>query len=245
LLFKDFFVILQPIKEMGMIKGIIFDLDNTLLDFVKMKEVAVDSAVTAMIDAGLAMSKDEAKEKIYWIYDEQGIEFQEVFDQFLMETYGAINYRILSAGVVAYRRAREAALVLYPHVTYTLTQLIKGGYKLAVLSDAPGKQAWLRLSYLNLHHFFDTVITFEDTGERKPSTLPFQKALDVMELGPEQVLMVGDWPERDMVGAKKLGIRTVFARYGDTFETKNSGANYDIDDISELLTIVKELGDAG
>ena len=36
-----------------MIKAIIFDLDNTLLDFVKMKQFAVKAAITAMIEAGL------------------------------------------------------------------------------------------------------------------------------------------------------------------------------------------------
>jgi putative hydrolase of the HAD superfamily len=228
-----------------MIKGIIFDLDNTLLDFMKMKEVSVEAAVDAMTEAGLNMDREEAKKRIYDIYEEQGIEFQEVFDQFLMEVYGAINYRILTAGIVAYRRAREAVLTLYPHVTYTLTKLIKWGYKLAVLSDAPGKQAWLRLSYLNLHHFFDTVVTLDDTGHLKPSELPFRKALEMMDLKPEEALMVGDWPERDMVGAKKLGIKTVFARYGDRFDTDDPGADYEINDISELLDILKELEHVG
>lgn len=225
-----------------MIKGIIFDLDNTLLDFMKMKEESVKAAVDAMIEAGLTMNHQDAVNRIYAIYDEQGIEFQEVFDQFLMEEIGVINYKILSAGIVAYRRAREATLALYPHVTYTLTKLIKLGLKLAVLSDAPGKQAWLRLSYLNLHHFFDTVVTLDDTGLKKPCAIPFQKALEMMDLKPDEVLMVGDWPERDVEGAKKLGIRTVFAKYGDTFSTVKSGADYEINDMSQLLEILKELG---
>ena len=29
--------------------------------------------------------------------------------------------------------------------------------------------------------------------------------------------MIGDWAERDVVGAKGLGMTTVFARYGDTY----------------------------
>ncbi len=57
----------------------------------------------------------------------------------------------------------------------------------------------------------------------------------------DEVLMVGDWPERDMVGASQLGIRTVFARYGDTFDTIDSGADYDIDDIHEIIPIVERL----
>ena len=37
----------------------------------------------------------------------------------------------------------------------------------------PTKEAWLRLAYLNFHHIVDAVVTFEDTGERKPSPKPF------------------------------------------------------------------------
>ena len=40
--------------------------------------------------------------------------------------------------------------------------------------------------------------------------------------------------------AKQLGMKTVYARYGDVFNTLNSGADYDIDNISELLSIIKK-----
>ena len=224
-----------------MIKALIFDLDNTLVDFMRMKEEAVNAAAGAMIDAGLKLDRKEVKEKIFEIYRQEGLEFQEVFDKFLMSELGEINYRILAAGIVAYRKAREAALVLYPHVNLTLIELLKRGYKMAVLSDAPPKQAWLRLCYLNLQHIFDQVITFEDTGVLKPHPRPFRKALELLEVEPEEALMIGDWPARDMVGASKLGIRTVYAKYGDTIGTDKSGADYEIDDISELLNIVESL----
>ena len=55
--------------------------------------------------------------------------------------------------------------------------------------------------------------------------------------------MIGDWPERDVVGAKKIGMKTAFAVYGDTFGTKNSGADWDVEDISELVTIVRKNND--
>jgi putative hydrolase of the HAD superfamily len=53
--------------------------------------------------------------------------------------------------------------------------------------------------------------------------------------------MIGDWAERDVVGAKGLGMKTVFARYGDTFDTKESGADFDVDDVFELVGIVDRL----
>jgi putative hydrolase of the HAD superfamily len=199
-----------------------------------------------MIDAGLRLSPGAVRERIDAIYKERGIEFQNVFDQLLYDVFQKVDYKILSAGIVAYRRAREAALVPYPHVNMTLLALLKRGIKLAVVSDAPSREAWLRLCYLNLQHTFDVVVTFEDTGQHKPSSAPFLKALTGLGVEAHETLMVGDWPERDMVGAATVGITTVFARYGDTFGTIHSGAKYDVNDISELLSVIdRENGVSG
>jgi len=230
------------------IKAVIFDLDNTLMDFMTMKENAILAAVKAMIDAGLNMNPDHAKKEMYEIYDQKGIEFQEVFNNFLEKHLGYIDWKILSSGVVSYRRAREASLVPYPHVNLTLTGLLRRGLKLAVLSDAPRREAWLRLCYLQLQHTFDTVITFEDTGLKKPHQTPFNKVLSIIDVNPENTIMVGDWPERDLVGAREAGMYTVFARYGFAFKREpvgREGADYAIDDIRELLEIIDELNGSG
>ena len=223
-----------------MIKGIIFDLDNTLVDFMQMKRSAVYAAVYAMIDAGLEISTEDALKRIDEIYQKEGIEYKQVFDTLMNDLYGKVDYRIMSAGIVAYRKAREAALKPYPKVFPTIIELIKMGLKLAVVSDAPSKEAWLRLSYINFQHFFDVVITYDETRERKPSSVPFNMALEALELKADECLMIGDWADRDVVGAKSVGMKTVFARYGDTFDTKFPGSDYDINCISELVEIVKK-----
>jgi len=223
------------------IKGVIFDLDNTLLDFMKMKEVAVKSAIRGMIEAGLEIDEIESFKDIISIYEEFGWENQKVFDVFLTKSIGYVDNKFLAAGIVAYRRAREANLLAYPNVNRTLVNLTKLGIKLAVVSDAPSREAWMRIYYLNLYHFFDAVITFDDSGERKPSSIPFEMALKKLKLKPQDSLMIGDWPDRDVVGAKQIGMRTAFAVYGDTFGTKYSGADWDIQDISEIITIIKQI----
>jgi HAD superfamily hydrolase (TIGR02253 family) len=223
-----------------MIKAVIFDLDNTLVDFMGMKHNAVKAAILAMIDAGLPLKQDEALEKINSIYDEHGIEYQKVFDVFLKDVCKEIPQAMLAAGIVAYRRSREAALVPYPHVYQTLIHLFRKGFKLGVVSDAPRKEAWLRIAYLNLHHIFEAVVTYEDTGEYKPSEKPFKKVLEMLKVKPSEAIMIGDWPERDIVGARNLGMKTAFAKYGNTFEESKVDADYVINDISELLKIVAE-----
>jgi putative hydrolase of the HAD superfamily len=186
---------------------------------------------------------DETVARLFEVYDKAGIENQEVFDLFMQEKFGRIDHRLLAAGIVAYRRAREAHMVLYPHVKMTLMQLIRRGYKLAVLSDAPARQAWLRLAGLNLLHYFDTVITHDDTGEWKPHPAPFRKVLEVLELEPRQVMMVGDWPDRDIAGARDVGIRTALAIYGSEFDIHDSGADFELESIEELLEVLSEVNE--
>jgi len=225
------------------IRAIVFDLDNTLTDFMKVKSDAVNAAIDGMIDAGLKLPRDAVRSRIDAIYKEQGMEFQQVFDTLLESELGHIDPKILASGIVAYRRARESALVLYPHVQMTLLELIKRGLRLGVVSDAPQAQAWLRLCSLNLQHVFDAVVTFDDTRELKPSPAPFREVLGRLGVEAREALMIGDWPARDMVGARTLGMRTVFARYGDTFDTKESGADYEVDDAFALIAIVDKLNE--
>ena len=66
-----------------------------------------------------------------------------------------------------------------------------------------------------------------------------------MELRPEETIMIGDWPERDVVGAQQIGMKTAFARYGDTFGTVNSGADWDLNDIYQLVSIINEHNSSG
>jgi putative hydrolase of the HAD superfamily len=220
------------------IKAIVFDLDNTLVDFMAMKRQAVEAAIDAMLDAGIELERFEIKARIDAIYQERGIEYQQVFDDLIFGVFQRLDHRILAAGVLAYRRAREAALKPYPHVTATLMELIRRGIKLAILSDAPSREAWLRLCHINFQHIFSIAVTFDDTGERKPSPAPFRKVLELLKVAPEDALMVGDWAERDIVGAKGVGMRTAFARYGDAHNTGEHGADYDLKDITDLLKIV-------
>ena len=224
-----------------MIKAVIFDLDNTLLDFMKMKEYAVKAAIAGMIEAGLDIDNEKSYNTIVSIYEKEGWENQQVFNYFLDKTVGEVNNKYLAAAIVAYRRAREANLLLYPNVNHTLVELMKMGIKLAVVSDAPSREAWMRIYYLNLHQHFDIVLTFDDTNARKPSPIPFQMALKELNTDPNETLMVGDWPERDVAGANNLGIRTIFARYGDSFGTVESGADWDINDVYEIVGIVNEI----
>ena len=219
-----------------MIKAILFDLDNTLIDFMTMKKRCTEAAVTAMVEAGLKMNRKKAVSVMFEMYKKHGIEDPTIYQKFLKRHTRKIDYKILVAGITAYRRVRTAQLVPYPHVRDTLLKLKSKGLKLGVVSDAPKLQAWLRLTEMNLVEFFDIILGYEDTGKLKPSKEPFKKALKKMKLKPGEVIFVGDNPERDILGAKKVGMKTVLASYGQII--KGGDGDWVIKDIRELVGLV-------
>ena len=224
-----------------MIRAVLFDLDNTLLDFMKMKNSAINAAVKSMIFTGLNIKKEQAIQDIYKIYEEYGYEYQEVFDLFLKNTIGKVDYKILAAGIISYKKAKENSLTLYKNVDKTLLKLTKMGLKIGVISDAPSREAWIRICSMNLEHVFDTVVTLHEQGIHKPSPEPFKQAMKDLDVLPNETIMVGDWPERDIKGANEVGMKTAFAKYGDTFDTKNSGADFELKDISDLINIIQNI----
>lgn len=222
-----------------MLKAIIFDLDNTLIDFMKMKHMSIEAAASAMIDAGLNHTKKRIVKKLVDLYSTFGWEDQTVFQKYLKDEEGKVDYRVLANAINAYRRVRSSFLEPFPHVMGTLLKIRESGIKLAIVTDAPRLKAWTRLTAMKIDSFFDIVVAFEDTNKLKPSKKPFEVALRKLKLKPEECLMVGDMLERDIKGAKKLGMKSCFAKYGNPNSISNVRPDYVIKDIRELLKIIK------
>ena len=221
------------------IRAVLFDLDNTLIDFLRMKKLSCEEAISAMIGTGLKMEREEAMEILFGLYDKYGIEYHEIFQEFLKRTLGRIDWKILSEGIVAYRRIKSSFLEPYPRVVPTLMELRRRGLKLGIVSDAPRLNAWLRIASMGLTEFFDFVITRDDVeGREKPSMLPFRAAIRKLGVESREILFVGDNPERDILGARKAGMITVLAKYGEWRRGSNIKADYEIRDVSELLGLL-------
>jgi len=226
-----------------MIKAVICDVDNTLVDFMRIKRIAIEGAAEAMIDAGLNISLEHIIENVYSLYWKHGMEDQQVFERFLKKELGKVDYEILGCAIAEYRRRKANVTVTYPRVRKTLIELIRMGLKLAVLSDAPRIPLYTRIATLKLNKYFNAIVTAEDCkGKHKPEPEPFLHVCKTLDLKPEECIMVGDWEERDMVGASNVGMITAFAAYGDEWDIKEPRADYILNDgIYQIVDIVKDI----
>jgi HAD superfamily hydrolase (TIGR02253 family) len=223
------------------VRAILFDLDNTLIDFLTFKKETAKAAASAMVKQGLPATEIQAYGKIFSVYDEKGIEYQKTFYDVIRPFDLEINMaeRIQQAAILAYLQKKFEVLRPYPLVKPTLARLRKD-HRLVIVTDAPRNKTWQRLVLTGLENEFDFVITHDDTMEKKPHSSPFYLAMQKLNVLAPACLFVGDNPERDIKGAKELGMRTCWARYGSTRKTSESDSDFMIDRFEELLKIVKK-----
>lgn len=226
-----------------MAKAILFDLDNTLLDFMKFKRETALAASKAMVKAGIKADEKELYDRIFEIYDKKGIEYQNTFSD-LANHYATNAHdfeRIVQAAIIAYTKKKYELIKPRAHVIATLNALRKK-YFLAIVTDAPRDKAWQRLILSGLDGHFYPVVTFTDTGQHKPSPKPFARACELLHINPKDAVFVGDNPERDIIGAKKAGMLTVLAKYGCIgYNEEMDVADFSINKFEDLAKILEEL----
>ncbi|MCQ8894735.1 MAG: HAD family hydrolase [Methanolinea sp.] len=216
------------------IQAIVFDMDNTLFDLVRAKYAACQMITK---EAGCGRPPDLFA---YFLRNSKGFEDPRNIRDFLLDQ-GVYSDELFDRCSQLYRDVKLANIRPYPGVCETLATLGRKGLALAVVTDAHRRDAIPRLRKTGLLTLFDHVVTYDVTGERKPSPLPFLHVLEMLQLDPPSVMMVGDSPRRDIVPSRQIGMVTVYARYGDRFSRKGDrgGAHYAVDSVREILSILE------
>jgi len=92
---------------------------------------------------------------------------------------------------------------------------------------------------VGLSDYFDPIIISGDFGYRKPDKRLFIAALTAMKMEPSEVLFVGNDMYRDVHGAQKLGIKTVFFKSNQGLQKKEGvDPDYIIYRFTELLNAI-------
>ena len=106
---------------------------------------------------------------------------------------------------VAYEHFAEAGVwELYPEVPEVLKQL-RPRFQLALISNFDGRLRFI-LQHLGICNYFSYTFISSELGADKPDPEIFRRALKLMHLNANEVLHVGDDPERDWNAAKEAGL---------------------------------------
>jgi putative hydrolase of the HAD superfamily len=242
------------------VRALLFDVNSTLIDIEtdeRMEEVyrAIAHFLTYQ---GIALRRWAVHDLYFQVMKEQFENSLETFPEFDVV---AVWREILLRNASGYTRSLPAEkvrqlplviaemqrgisrkrLCLYPQVRETLDQL-KLRYRLAVVSDAQTPYAIPELGAVGLGEYFDPVIISGDYGYRKPDARLFQKALDALQLLPNQAIFIGNDRYRDIFGAKQLGMKTVLFNSNQGWgRTEGAEPDYIIYQFSELPRAIEFL----
>jgi len=95
----------------------------------------------------------------------------------------------------------------FPGVPQALQQLKNSGLEIGALSDFPVGR---KLKVLGIDQFFSAALSAEDSGYLKPSSVPFHYAAERMGHHPGEILFIGNSWSKDIVGARKAGMRAAY-----------------------------------
>ena len=223
----------------GTVSTLLFDMDNTLFDLVE-AQVASCHAVARFL------GQDDGDELFsYFLQPVHGFESHGNIRQYMEDRQIPLD-GTFDAACRVYESVKLKAIHPYPGVPETLQHLLDEGYPMCIVTDAHSRDATLRLEKIGILPYFTSMVSFDLVREKKPGHGPFLTALEMMQASPSDVLLIGDSIRRDIEPCTRLGIRTVYARYGDRFsaDRQEHGADYVIDSMNELPPILERINQA-
>lgn len=108
---------------------------------------------------------------------------------------------------------------------------------LIMVTNGIGVVQHKRLDNIGLKPFFDHIIVSEECGFTKPDKRIFQYTFDLLNIPHHStnVLMVGDKLETDILGAQNMGIDSCWLNSNQVANTTSIVPTYEIKNIIELL----------
>jgi len=226
----------KPSPKLGKIKVVIFDMDNTLFDFVEAKI----RACRAVCDH-LGMN-DERELLNYFLRRKYDFENHENIADYLKDK-GIYNDMLFEECCRIYEEVKLSTIEPYPNIKHVLEKLKDAGLKLAVVTDALNGNAVKRLKKAGLIDYFDAIVSADQSGKRKPEPDSIILALRKLGVKPDEAILVGDSLRRDIEAGKKLGLVTVYAAYGDRnfFESQAGEVDFTAKKSEDIFLIVEQI----
>ena len=185
--------------------GLIFDLDNTLLDRQAVFRRVAESFYEVRLCGSTRVSRDDAVEKMVECDGDGYASKAEVFRRFLDE-WPDTGLRLDS--LTEWYRA-EAERQVHPdlRVNEYLVYLNEQQEPWGIVTNGSRSQR-RKCRAADLDELAPFIIVSEEAGYAKPDPRIFQDALEAVGLTrPEQVMFVGDNPVADIDGAKRFGMK--------------------------------------
>lgn len=209
----------------GRIRGILLDLDGTLIDS---NDAHAHAWVAALAEEGFTVPFARVRRLI-------GMGG----DKLIPELTGLAKdsppgIRISAGWQRIFARDYQPGIRPFPQGRALVARLREAGLQIAVASSSQGQQLDALLKVADITDLLDETTSADDAQQSKPDPDIIEAALQKIGLPPEQTLMLGDTPY-DIAAARKLGMGTIAVRCGGWGDRDLAGAVAIYADPADLL----------
>ena len=215
---------------MPAIRTVLFDLDGTLIDSVRL---ILDSYHHTLATHGLPPRSDD--EWLAGVGTPLTVQFADWRDdpatlQALIATYREYNLK-----------HHDRMVTVYPGVVEAVRALKEDGIATGLVTSKNRAGALRGLTLVQLEALMDVLVCADEVENPKPHPEPVEKAVRLLSADPRATVYVGD-SVHDMLSGRAAGVRTAAVLWGPFGRAHLEGAqpDYWLERPEELLTLVRE-----
>ena len=225
-----------------MYKALLLDIDNTLYSYSNVHAAGLNAAFS-LIESQFGVERASIKKAFSKARNEVHI--------MLSETAASHNRMLYFQKMLELLNIRSTSLTLKVYEAYWTNFLnemtvFDGVYELleryknriCLVTDLTAHIQHRKIIKLELDKYVDLVVTSEEAGHEKPHPYIFNMALEKLKCTKEEVCMIGDNFKKDILGASRLGIQSIWLNSSGSTEEHNSPLINEVNSFKKILKLV-------
>ncbi|MBT2606679.1 HAD family hydrolase [Bacillus sp. ISL-53] len=219
-----------------MINAVIFDLDGTLLNRDASLQKFIDGQYERLnkwvgyipketytarfieLDCRGYVWKDKVYQQLVGEFDITGITWEDLLQDYISQF--------------------KNSCVPFPNLISMLEKLRSNNLVLGMITNGKGQFQIDNIRALGIKKYFETILVSEWEGIKKPDPQIFKRALEQLNVSPDESIFVGDHPKNDVNAAQNVGMKGIWKK---DFQWNNVEADFIVDDLAELPLIIEKL----
>lgn len=225
-------------------KQIIFDVDDTIIDFAATENFALRSLFNAHhwpLSSELQRQYHSYNQSL-WRRLEQGELNYDQLSEMTFHDFIKDHFDLEIDGLKImdeYRSYFGQAHQLLPGVEDTLKFAKKQGYKLTVLSNGEKFMQNHRLELAGVKKYFDLIVTSQEAHYSKPNPHAFDYFFSRTQIGPNETIFFGDGLQSDILGAERYGFDSIWFNHRHRKNTLHLHPQFEVQTYPELVELIQ------
>jgi len=202
------------------IKHIFFDLDHTLWDFESnskntFEHIFKDKQIGVEIE-DFSLCYKPINQKYWKLFREDKVSKEKLRYGRLKETFEVLDYAIDDDLINVLAEKYIENLSNFNKLfsgTIDILNYLKPKYNMHIITNGFEEVQHRKLENSSILPYFKHIISSEKVGAKKPNPKIFHYALEIANAMSEESIMIGDNFEADILGARSVGMHTIFCNF--------------------------------